>query len=105
MARSQPDTAIHRGREAHTLMAGAPIGPNDGRVRECVRDLLSLHAVQRELQPYKLAAGFGQVGRALDILLAADAQRGGHLAAFAMPRASLAHQLKLVLSENGRTAM
>ena len=81
------------------MSAGVPIGPHDGAARERMRDLLSLHAVQRELAPYKLAAGFGKVDRALDVVLAADAARGGELAAFGFARPALAHQLRLVLSE------
>ena len=82
-------------------MSGAapPITASDGPARERLRDLLSLHAVQRELQPYKLAAGFGKVSAALDILIAADAARGGALAAFGLPRSALAHHLRRVLAE------
>ena len=84
------------------MSGGVPISPLDGPARERIRDLLSLHAVQRELAPYKLAAGFGQVGRALDVLLAADAARGSVLAEFGLSRESLMRQCRIVLGEIGR---
>ena len=85
------------------MSSGAPpITPVDGRVREHMRDLLALHVVRTELAPLKVAISFGKVDRVLDILLAADAARGGALAAFGMARPALAHQLRLVLAEASR---
>ncbi|MEP6503264.1 MAG: hypothetical protein ABJD97_08045 [Betaproteobacteria bacterium] len=79
-----------------------PITPADGAVRERLRDLLALHSVQAELAPLKLAIGFGQIARALDVVCAADGVRGGVIAAFGLPRPALAHQLRRVLAEAGR---
>ena len=87
-------------------MAGAPpITPHDGPARERLRELLSLHVVRDALAPLTLAISFGKVDRALDVLLAADAARGGALAAFGLPRPALAHQLRHVLTEASQLAM
>ena len=85
--------------------AAPPITQFDGLVREHLRDLLALHAVRAALAPLRLAVGFGQIDRALDVLLAADAARGGALNAFEMPRPALAHQLRRVLAEASQISM
>lgn len=85
------------------MSAGMPITPADGAVRERLRDLLSLHAVRDALAPHRLAISFGRVNRALDVLLEADRIRGSQLAAFGLSRQALAHQLRHVLAEDGRT--
>lgn len=82
------------------MSAGVPIGPDDGLVRTRLRDLCSLRVVRDALasiRPWK-------IDRALDAVLAADAARGGALAAFGMPRPALAHQLRLVLTEASQIA-
>ena len=85
--------------------AAPPITPLDGPVRERIRDLIALHAVRDELTPLKVAIGFGQIARALDVVCAADAARGGVLATFGLPRPALAHQLRRVLDEAGQIEM
>lgn len=84
------------------MSRGVPISPVDGPARERLRDLIALHAVRDQLAPLRLAIGFGQVGRALDVVLSADAARGGVLAAFGLSRPALAHQLRHVLAEASR---
>ncbi len=86
------------------MSSGVPISPLDGPVRERMRDLLALHVVRAELAPLKVAIGFGQIARALDVVCAADAARGGALAAFGLPRPALAHQLRHVLAEASQVA-
>ena len=82
------------------MSSGAPpIGPHDGAARERIRDLLALHVVRNQLQP------LGKLDRALDVLLDADAARGGALAAFGLTRPALAHQLRLVLAEARQIAV
>ena len=83
------------------MSSGAPpIGPHDGAARERLRDLMALHAVRDALAPLRLAIGFGKVDRALDVVLDADRIRGGVLEGLGLPRASLAHQLRLVLASS-----
>lgn len=69
-----------------------------------MRDLLSLHAVQAKLAPLKVAIGFGQIDRALDIVVAADEARGAVLEGLGLSRAALMHQCLIVLREIGRSA-
>lgn len=78
--------------------AAPPITASDGPARARIRDLLALHVVRDALasiRPWKIERG-------LDVVLAADAARGGELAAFGFARPALAHQLRLVLSEATR---
>ena len=97
--RSKLQLQPHRERLPSGFFSGTrgapPISPVDGQVRSRLRDLVALHVVRHELA----SLGPGKVGRALDVVLAADAARGGALAALDLPRPSLEHQLRHVLAE------